>query len=150
MGSRRNQLLLDTNIVLASIRGGPLGDYIERHYAIRSTPFRPLISIVTVGELHALAMKHGWGIAKRTVLEKLQRELVVIDISHPDILNAYAEVHCVAEAHGRILSKNDLWIAASVKASGATLLTTDRDFDCLYPECIDRIWIDPAKGKALL
>ncbi len=43
-----------------------------------------------------------------------------------------------------MLSKNDLWIAATAKAMGLTLLTTDRDFDPLHPTLITRTWIDPA------
>lgn len=41
------------------------------------------------------------------------------------------------------MGKNDLWIAATAAAMGATLLTTDRDFDRLAPRFLSRIWIDP-------
>ena len=44
------------------------------------------------------------------------------------------------------MGKNDLWIAATAKATGATLLTTDKDFDHLYPGQINRIYIDPASA----
>jgi len=44
----------------------------------------------------------------------------------------------------RTIGQNDLWIAAAAKATGATLLTTDRDFDHLDPTQLQRIHIDPA------
>jgi len=41
------------------------------------------------------------------------------------------------------MGKNDLWIAATAAVTGATLLTTDRDFDKLAPRFLAREWIDP-------
>ena len=41
------------------------------------------------------------------------------------------------------MGKNDLWIAATAMATGATLLTTDKDFDHLDPTFLTRDWIDP-------
>ena len=138
---------LDTNIVLAIVRGKELAEYIERHYHIRSNPFRPFISVVTLGELYAMALRNNWGNQKRAVLRRIEQELVVVDINRRDLLDAYAEVQCATGLKGKSLSKNDLWIAASVKATGSILLTTDKDFDCLHPEHIDRVWINPQKGK---
>jgi tRNA(fMet)-specific endonuclease VapC len=34
---------------------------------------------------------------------------------------------------------------ATARATGFTLLTTDRDFDRLHPTWLNRIWIDPAR-----
>jgi tRNA(fMet)-specific endonuclease VapC len=73
--------------------------------------------------------------------------LVVVDIYRPEIIQAYAEVDFATEPRGKILSKNDLWIAATSKATETTLLTSDKDFDALCPEHIERIWIDPTFGK---
>jgi predicted nucleic acid-binding protein len=39
-------------------------------------------------------------------------------------------------------SRNDLWIAAAAKAAGATLLTTDKDFDHLLGALLDGVYID--------
>ena len=45
------------------------------------------------------------------------------------------------------MGKNDLWIAATAVAYGATLLTTDSDFDRLVPFTLDRILIAPASAR---
>ena len=142
MSQARRHLLLDTNILVIAIRGGHLADVVDKKYGIRSSRFKPLVSIVSIGELLAIALRRNWGAQKRAVLEALQRELVIVNINSPQILNAYAEVQVAAESSGRTLSKNDLWIAATAKETGATLLTTDRDFDALDPDHIDHVWID--------
>jgi tRNA(fMet)-specific endonuclease VapC len=41
------------------------------------------------------------------------------------------------------MGRNDVWIAASAAVTGATLMTTDRDFDLLDGTHIQRVWIDP-------
>lgn len=44
------------------------------------------------------------------------------------------------------MGKNDLWIAATASVTGATLLTTDGDFDHLESAFLTRVWIDPTLG----
>ena len=45
------------------------------------------------------------------------------------------------------MGKNDLWIAACAKATGAILLTTDNDFTHLIPDHLDGEVIDPAAAQ---
>ena len=59
------------------------------------------------------------------------------------IAEAYAELEVYTQSQGAKLGQNDLWIAATAKVTGATLLTTDRDFDSLDGVHIHRIWLDP-------
>jgi tRNA(fMet)-specific endonuclease VapC len=81
-------------------------------------------------------------------LEQLLENLVTVDISSNEVLNAYAELDAYSESNGRRMEKNDLWIAATAKVAGATLLTADRDFDFLYEQkLIEVATIDPEKYK---
>jgi predicted nucleic acid-binding protein len=41
------------------------------------------------------------------------------------------------------MGKNDLWIAASASLAGATLITTDKDFDHLHGKFVEVVWLDP-------
>lgn len=41
------------------------------------------------------------------------------------------------------MGKNDLWIAAAAHAAGAMVLTTDKDFDHLFPDHLAGVFIDP-------
>ena len=46
------------------------------------------------------------------------------------------------------MGKNDVWIAANTRVAGATLLTTDHDYDHLHGTWIERIGIDPNTGQS--
>lgn len=71
-------------------------------------------------------------------------ELVIVDLPQGAITERYSAVTAFCKKGGHALSDNDRWIAATAAATGATLLTTDRDFDVLHPRFVNRIWIDPA------
>jgi predicted nucleic acid-binding protein len=135
--------LLDTNILVHLIRNNPLGQRIQAQYNLRAVITRCLISVVTVGEMEKLARSLGWGNNKLSKMRELLQQLIWIDINDPAIFSAYAEIACFSEEQGIRMGDNDAWIAATAKASGGTLLTTDRDFDHLDPTHLRRIWIDP-------
>lgn len=145
-------ILLDTNIVLHMIRGNPIGQRIDSDHQLRNRSQRPLISIVTVGELRALALKLGWGESKRDKLSELLRELVIVELERGDIIGRYAVIDDFSEKRtkpARPMGQNDMWIAATVAATGAWLFTTDNDFDHLAPQFIHRIKLDPKTGATI-
>ena len=140
--------LLDTGILLAYIRAGALGQYVEERYQLRAQPYKPLISIVSVGEIRALARQFGWGNHKKASMRRLLRELVQVDISNEAILDAYAELaDFTRRPPGQTVPQNDLWIAATAKVTGTTLLTLDTDFDQFDPGHISHEYIDQRAGK---
>lgn len=148
--------LLDTNVLVALIRAGRLGSYIDKEFHLRQARFRPLVSVVSVGEIYSLARQFDWGHKKIAEITKILDNLVVEDINAPEILAAYGEIDHASRKHGHPMGKNDVWIAATAKVTVATLLTTDRDFDHLSATnplykpgvpAISLIWIDPDLGK---
>ena len=44
------------------------------------------------------------------------------------------------------MGKNDLWIAATAHASGAVLVTTDKDFDHLHGIWLNREFVDVSRA----
>jgi len=139
--------LLDTNIVLALVRGGYLGAYLDQTFGLRAAKERALISLVTHGEIRVLAHRNDWGEKKLGVLETALDNLVTVDINHPAVLDAYVEIDLYSQKHAdgsRNMGKNDLWIAACAKAASAVLLTTDQDFDHLSPELLEVERVDPS------
>jgi tRNA(fMet)-specific endonuclease VapC len=106
-----------------------------------------LISIVTIGEILALSKKLSWGLWRIAALEQLLADLVAVEISD-EILELYARIDAFLHRTGKPIQQNDIWIAATAVASGAHLLTTDKDFDPLYPNYLDRTWIDPERPDA--
>jgi tRNA(fMet)-specific endonuclease VapC len=102
----------------------------------------PMISVVTVGEILSFGMQAGWGEKKMQAVQGLMTKIVRADINSADIdlLNAYAETDAFSKGKTILkhasksaikMGKNDLWIAATAKVAGATLLTIDSDFDHL-------------------
>ena len=140
------RFLLDTSIVLALVRGTELASFIERKLGLRASKVRPMISVVTHGEVRVLASRNSWGAKKLAVLQSALSDLVTVDINHPAVLDAYVEIDIYSQrgpGGARNMGKNDLWIAACAKAAGATLVTTDKDFDHLARTMISLQFIDP-------
>ena len=132
--------LLDTNIVLIYLRDSVTLNYIDANF----NPFGPgnlaAISVVTEGELEAIALKNNWGEKRIQRLREWLKKLPITPIHVDSIIQKYAEIDAFSQGKlttiplrnsSRNMGKNDLWIAATTSATGATLLTTDQDFDHL-------------------
>ncbi len=133
-------LVLDTNVLVHVLRGKALGQHILARYGLDRREWAPIVSAVTVGELHALARQWRWSPAHVARLDALVFNLHVVDVA-PDIgglVAAYGDLDFESRAMGYKMGKNDLWIAATAKIFGAVLLTCDKDFDHLAPTLIDR------------
>lgn len=138
--------LLDTNVLVALVRGKDLGDRIDATFGLRKAKIRPLVSIVTQGEIWVMAEINNWGTSRRSALDTALNNVVPVDINHPKVLEAYVEIEIFSRKHAggaRKMGKNDVWIAACAKAAGAYLLTTDHDFDHLLGGVVQGEWIDP-------
>jgi tRNA(fMet)-specific endonuclease VapC len=135
--------LLDTNILLAYVRGGNVYKAVEATYSLWTLTPAPIISVVSEGEIRALAEEFSWGKGKRALMENLLARFTIIPLPFGSVITDYVRVSEYSRKRGRVLGKNDLWIAATAAATGATLLTTDRDFDHLDPALVTRHWIDP-------
>lgn len=121
--------LLDTNVLLNLIRKKA------------ELPPYSAISIITIGELKALATKRRWGYQKRLTLEKILGEIPVfgIELSLTDVyatVDAYSQGELISDPlptgiSSRNMGKNDIWIAATALFYDAELHTADNDFDHL-------------------
>jgi tRNA(fMet)-specific endonuclease VapC len=136
-------LFLDTSVVLHVARGKATGEALDRAFGLRARPDRPLISIITVGELLAFAKQRGWGSTKVDRVKELVEELVVVDVRNQSVMDRYAEIDTFMVKHGHLVGDNDVWIAATASAAGAVLLTTDKDFDPMHDRFLTRVYFDP-------
>ena len=59
------------------------------------------------------------------------------------ILGHYADIDSYCVSKGIKIGDNDTWIAATAAATGALLLTTDKDFDPLDGRFLRRHYIEP-------
>jgi tRNA(fMet)-specific endonuclease VapC len=141
--------LLDTNILVAYARFGFLGQAIEASYLLTQTPNVPLISVVSRGEMLSIAGNNNWGTQKKNDLANLLNTFITVDINNNMIIGHYAEIDVFSRRSGHPMGKNDVWIAATAKATQARLLTTDQDFDHLCPAHLIRDYIDPKTHQIL-
>jgi tRNA(fMet)-specific endonuclease VapC len=138
--------LLDTNIIVLYLREGVLADFIDDTFNPLDDANEAILCVVSKGELKSLAKKNDWRIKKLAKLESLCEELLITDINSEDIIERYAEIDAFSQGRlknkpssfsARNMGKNDLWIATTASIIGATLLTTDRDFDHLHNVFLD-------------
>src|SRR5262245_21101677 len=127
MTSPSGLVLLDTNVLVHLVRGRDFGRAIDQSYGLRTRPDRPLISVVTVGEMLSLARLWKWGAQKQDRMLEVIREMVVVDINSEPVLRYYAQFDHHLVERGQPIGQNDLWIAATTAATGATLLPTYSD-----------------------
>ena len=136
-------LLFDTNAVLIYLRNLPVKGMIESYYKPFGTINTAAVSVVTVGELKAFALKNKWGGQKIQTMEEFVSKFVIADINTEDVISCYAEIDAFSQGRlegkksdfsARNMGKNDIWIAATASVLDAVLLTTDNDFDHLHNE----------------
>ena len=136
--------LLDTKILVHYVRGDEVWARVRAGYDLFNRNPKPVLSIVTAGELRSIAIQRRWGDAKRGQVEFCLSYFRQLPIDTDSLVNTYATFDAELKASGHRLGKNDLWIAATAFGLNARLLTTDRDFDPLDGVFIARDWIDPS------
>ncbi len=110
------------------------------------TEVRPYVCVVSDGELRSLAEQWTWSGGRKIQAEFLFGYFVRVGIGTPDVLSAYARVDSDSRKVGVRMGKNHLWIAAAAHVTGATLLTTDADFDHLNGRFFPVERVDPEEG----
>ena len=118
--------LLDTNVVLHATReNSPVSMAVDNQFQLRTSPFRPAICEVTVGELWAFAQT--WGEKRKALLRRNIDDLLIVPINDSRIHHQWAELYSFARSQGMAVQHdhNDVWIAAAAHVSGLKLLSTD-------------------------
>jgi predicted nucleic acid-binding protein len=119
--------LLDTNAISDLMRAAPR---IENWMAGLDDQDRVVTCAVVRGEvLFGIArLPHG---KRRTELEEASRQFLAVFRCEPVPAMAgdlYAAVKLAHRQRGLALDENDLWVAATALALGATLVSRDSDF----------------------
>lgn len=107
-----------------------------------------MVCVVSEAELKVLADRNEWGAKRVAQIGEMFEALVVVDIGAPEVIDAYVALARAARAAkrgARQLSHNDLWIGAATIAAGATLITTDADFELFPPELLPRLVMLPTR-----
>lgn len=123
--------------------------YFQENYL--STGNTLAISTVVVGEMKGISLVRHWADKRLFMMQRRLDSLLIIPINRRDIHDRYAEIFAYSQNKllhrplgqtARNMGQNDLWIAATASVTGATLLTTDKDFDHLQDVYLQRIFID--------
>ncbi len=129
-------LVLDTSVVVDVARNNRSGQAILENYSLRNRTDRPLISIITTGEMLGIAKTQSWNSEKTKVLNELLSEFVILDITS-EVVDVYADLVALCRSRNHTMGQqNDMWIAATVKVIGGVLLTGDSGFNWLNPHFI--------------
>ncbi len=136
--------VLDTNILLHYLRDSPLSKKIDAQFNPLDVNLNEaILSVVSLGEIRAIAKINDWGAARLKKINSLCNELLITDIHAEDVIERYAEIDAFSQGKligrplkmsSRNMGKNDLWIAATASVLEACLLTTDTDFEHLHDE----------------
>lgn len=118
------ELLLDTNIVVASFRRDP-----GAQRAIHDAE-RVLIPVIVLGELLFGALQGGQAEREWDRIQALLMKGEVLECDQ-DTAEHYAEVKDELRRQGRPIPENDLWIAALARQHRVTLASRDKHFDAV-------------------
>ncbi|MFN0168556.1 MAG: type II toxin-antitoxin system VapC family toxin [Bryobacteraceae bacterium] len=119
--------LLDTNAISDLMRSAP---GIENWMAALDPRDRVIVCTIVRGELLFGVARLPEG-RRRTELEDTAHRFLAAFPCEPitaRVGDFYAAVKISRQRMGLVLDENDLWIAATALAGGATLVSRDRDF----------------------
>ncbi len=116
--------LLDTNIVIAAMRGVP-----EVRLRLESTPLSQItLSVIVLGELEVGAEKSQHPARNRSRIEELKKNIPLVTLSEKTC-RIYGQIRGILEKQGSKIGANDLWIAAQTLTEEAILVTDNiREF----------------------
>lgn len=143
-------LLLDTNVVYHLSKDPalkPLREFINPNNQ------KIFISIISIGELKAIALQNNWGYRRQNIVKAILEESIVVEINE-NLADTYAQIDAYSQRRNpafsnysfdtpRNMGKNDLWLAATAALLGLKLVTTDGDFNHLHNEFLEVQLIKP-------
>ena len=116
------EVVLDTNAYSDWLRNGVWGMEIEKAYEVS-------VPAIVLGELyHGFRRGNRYEENDRILSAFLARPNVRVVEVDRDVAEVFGELLAYLQNKGTPLPINDIWIAASAYARGATLLTRDRHF----------------------
>ena len=131
-------IVLDSCTIIQLIRNNDIGKQLERQYYLSARKNDIIISSVTYAEVLAFATYQKWSPRKIGILEEFMDQLPLINVGDQWVIKMYVELYVAARKRGHVMSQNDIWIAATAKATDAVLLTVDKDFQWI-PEELFRV-----------
>ena len=89
--------IFDTNVLLLYIRKDPFVNIIDEKFNPFDFPNRAILSVVSIGEIKALALKNGWGKRRLELLNQSLNEFIIADINVKRIIEMYAQIDAFSQ-----------------------------------------------------
>lgn len=90
--------VLDTNILLHYLRESDLSVRLDQQFGpLNSSENEAILSVVSVGEIRAIAKINRWGKKRISKIEALCEELLITDIYSEDLIERYAEIDAFSQ-----------------------------------------------------
>ncbi len=142
-------MLYDTGILIYIVRDNSIDENVRK--MINPNGLEEFISVVNKAEALSIANRNAWGKAKILKLNRLFHGITIVDISDDSTIDKYVEIDVFSqkqrgnrkEDSPRNMGKNDLWIAATSSSLGFRLITTDKDYDHLQDDFLERSYFPP-------
>jgi tRNA(fMet)-specific endonuclease VapC len=130
--------LLDTNIIIAAVKGvPPVRGHLQKVRAVDV-----MLSPIVIGELEFGAEKSAFPDRNRAKLQTVINgfTMIALDVATS---RAYGRIRHELERQGLPIGNNDLWIAAQALALGTILVTDNvREF-ARIPDLKIENWLEP-------
>ena len=145
----KKSLLYDTGILIYIVRDTTVEEKVRR--IVNPKGLDEFISVVNKAEALSIAHKNGWGKSKIARLNQLFQDIRIVDISDDLIIDKYVEIDVFSQSQrgqskedsARNMGKNDLWIAATCSTLDFKLVTTDKDYNHLQSNYLERSYFPP-------
>jgi predicted nucleic acid-binding protein len=128
----------DTNILLHTIRNESFLKTLNQKYHFFDTPNIAVLSAVTIGEIHSIAIRNHWGKTRMANLAQMIKKFTTIPVTDsPEFIQFYSDMDTYSQnqhptlkmsGSARKMGKNDLWIATTTAVLNGKLISTDDDF----------------------
>lgn len=126
------RLLPDTNAFIALLKGDAgLAEVLDGASEV-------LLSAVVLGELTYGALNSQRAEANLERLEGLRGQCRFAPVDD-NVVQQYGRIRLALKRRGQPIPENDIWIAATAAASGATVLTDDEHFEAVEGLMLERL-----------
>src|SRR3954470_16699867 len=115
--------VLDTDVASSLHRHRYLGRPLDASLADLIGEYRPVISVITLGDARYGIARAKWG-PKRSdqLFAYYHRSFAILPVDET-VADEYGRLRSLTEAAGRPIADNDLWIAATATATALPLIT---------------------------
>jgi tRNA(fMet)-specific endonuclease VapC len=128
--------LLDTNILIAAMKGHP--SVRQRLEALPRGSMR--LSAIVLGELEFGAEKSAYGERNRARLAAMTGRMPLVGID-AEMTRQYARIRMFLERKGTPIGSNDIWISAQALTLGAAVVTNNEREFSRVPDLLLENWL---------